>query len=211
MSDYTIAAIPTLYRGRQYRSRLEARWAAFFDLLGWRHEYEPFDLGVWSPDFALRAEEECAEAGPLEPGLIEIKPIDGWHQPTVQKMAQAAKRRAFEGPLFLFGTAPQLMPENGFVRLGWQGNMWCDYDEKTKRHKLDSVRRWWTPAYLHWLQMYDRPSFVPDILHTSPHQQIQGGFFSDLTFLDAKTYAAHTMSLWARATNAVQYQHGGRA
>ena len=32
--DYQIAAIPTLYRGRQYRSRLEAKWAAFFDLAG---------------------------------------------------------------------------------------------------------------------------------------------------------------------------------
>jgi hypothetical protein len=53
--EYTIAAKPTLYRGQQFRSRLEARWAAFFDLLRWEWVYEPFDLGGWSPDFAIRA------------------------------------------------------------------------------------------------------------------------------------------------------------
>ena len=65
MSGYTIAAIPTLYRGRMYRSRLEARWAAFFDRLGWQHEYEPFDMGKWSPDFAL--------TDPFD-ALVEVKP-----------------------------------------------------------------------------------------------------------------------------------------
>jgi hypothetical protein len=37
-------AIPTVYKGVQMRSRLEARWAAFFDELGWPWEYEPVDL-----------------------------------------------------------------------------------------------------------------------------------------------------------------------
>jgi len=30
---YTIPAIPTRYNGVNFRSRLEAKWAAFFDLL----------------------------------------------------------------------------------------------------------------------------------------------------------------------------------
>jgi len=29
--DYSIAAIPTVYNGIRYRSRLEAKWAAFFE------------------------------------------------------------------------------------------------------------------------------------------------------------------------------------
>lgn len=37
----TIAAIPTTYRGTRFRSKLEARWAATFDHLGWYWEYEP--------------------------------------------------------------------------------------------------------------------------------------------------------------------------
>lgn len=41
-----IRAIDTKYKGYRFRSRLEARWAVFFDALGVRWEYEPegFDL-----------------------------------------------------------------------------------------------------------------------------------------------------------------------
>jgi len=62
-----IRAIPTYYEGTQFRSRLEARWAAFFDLAGWPWEYEPVDLNGWIPDFRLRGK---------TPALCEIKPID---------------------------------------------------------------------------------------------------------------------------------------
>lgn len=34
-------AIPTTYRGTPFRSRLEAQWAEFFDLLGVARQYEP--------------------------------------------------------------------------------------------------------------------------------------------------------------------------
>lgn len=47
------AAIPTLYEGVRFRSRLEARWAAFFDLMGWKWEYEPIDFNGWIPDFKV--------------------------------------------------------------------------------------------------------------------------------------------------------------
>lgn len=49
--------IETRYQGYRFRSRLEARWAVFFDALGcaWEYEKEGFDLGgVWYlPDFWL--------------------------------------------------------------------------------------------------------------------------------------------------------------
>lgn len=44
----------TTYKKRIYRSRLEARWAAFFDLLGFEYDYEPaVDLDGWIPDFII--------------------------------------------------------------------------------------------------------------------------------------------------------------
>jgi hypothetical protein len=54
----TIQAKPTRYAGCHFRSRLEARWAVFFDTLGLRWEYEPEGfLGCWGacylPDFFL--------------------------------------------------------------------------------------------------------------------------------------------------------------
>lgn len=52
----TIKAIETQYKGHRFRSRLEARWAVFFDTLGVKWEYEPegYDLGKvgwYLPDF----------------------------------------------------------------------------------------------------------------------------------------------------------------
>lgn len=58
-------AIPTKYRGYQMRSRLEARWAAFFDQIGWQWEYEPYDLNGWIPDFLIYGQ---------SPLLVEVKP-----------------------------------------------------------------------------------------------------------------------------------------
>jgi hypothetical protein len=53
----TITPIQTQYAGCLFRSRLEARWAVFFDHLGitWRYEPEGFNLdGQWYlPDFYL--------------------------------------------------------------------------------------------------------------------------------------------------------------
>lgn len=46
-------AIPTMYAGIQFRSRLEATWAAMFDNLGIRWEYEPVDLDGYIPDFVI--------------------------------------------------------------------------------------------------------------------------------------------------------------
>jgi hypothetical protein len=53
----SIAAIPTSYAGCRFRSRLEARWAVFFDAMGieWRYEPEGFRIGRrnYLPDFLL--------------------------------------------------------------------------------------------------------------------------------------------------------------
>ena len=53
-----IKAIQTPYKGYLFRSRLEARWAVFFDALGIRYQYEPEGLELpdgtlYLPDFYL--------------------------------------------------------------------------------------------------------------------------------------------------------------
>lgn len=71
---YSIKAIPTRYRHVLFRSRLEARWAAFFDLIHWEWEYEPFDLDGWIPDFLVSfrcGHSECPAGHSL---LVEVKP-----------------------------------------------------------------------------------------------------------------------------------------
>lgn len=55
-------AIETVYNGYRFRSRLEARWAVFFDTLGVKYEYEKegYEVnGTWYlPDFWL-PQQEC--------------------------------------------------------------------------------------------------------------------------------------------------------
>lgn len=53
-----MAVIQTVYRGVKFRSRLEARWAVFYDSLGvrWQYEKEGFKFdrsGLYLPDFWL--------------------------------------------------------------------------------------------------------------------------------------------------------------
>jgi hypothetical protein len=57
--------IPTIYHGIEYRSRLEAKWAAFFEMLNWQFTYEPFDGNGYIPDFVIHGD---------KPMIVEVKP-----------------------------------------------------------------------------------------------------------------------------------------
>jgi hypothetical protein len=71
-----IKAKETSYKGYRFRSRLEARWAVFFDHLGLKWEYEPqgfvLPSGSYLPDFHI---------GEYAPGMhtygpwVEIKGV----------------------------------------------------------------------------------------------------------------------------------------
>jgi len=74
---YTIKSHPTRYRNVLFRSRLEARWAAFFDLLspgGWLWEYEPIDLNGWTPDFYLEIPCGHSDCDKKHTVYAEVKP-----------------------------------------------------------------------------------------------------------------------------------------
>ena len=105
------AAKPTMYCHTQFRSRLEARWAAFFDLAGWRWDYEPCDYAGWTPDFRLHG---------TSPILVEVKPI-AWRGAGPEQILQEADLRKvlecrrearsdaedFSGELLVLGDGPQ--------------------------------------------------------------------------------------------------------
>lgn len=65
----TIKPIETEYSGYRFRSRLEARWAIFFDTMGieWEYEKEGYDLGNgtrYLPDFWLATYDAWLEVKP---------------------------------------------------------------------------------------------------------------------------------------------------
>jgi len=71
-----IKAIETRYKGYRFRSRLEARWAVFFDAIGtkWEYEVEGFDLGEhgwYLPDFWL-PDSKCYFE--VKPKVVSIRP-----------------------------------------------------------------------------------------------------------------------------------------
>jgi len=85
--------IPTKFRGRQYRSRLEARWATMFTRLGWPFEYEPFDLYGWIPDFLLTRANI----------LVEVKPITEFSEQTALKIERAQEKAEMIREVLLVG------------------------------------------------------------------------------------------------------------
>lgn len=71
-----IKAIETEYNGYRFRSRLEARWAVFFDQAGITYEYEPegFELedGTrYLPDFYLPDDDVYVEVKPPREGFAK--------------------------------------------------------------------------------------------------------------------------------------------
>ena len=71
-----IRPIQTRYKGYHFRSRLEARWAVFFDAMGFKWQYEPEgyvlpDGTHYLPDFRIEFPIICGEVATL---WVEIKP-----------------------------------------------------------------------------------------------------------------------------------------
>lgn len=195
MVDYTIAALPTLYRGRMYRSRLEARWAAFFDRLGWAYEYEPFDLGSWSPDFLLTEQNV----------LVEIKPLTEFDQGVADKMLDATLGMRLDDDacgLFMPRVAP--VPDGTGVSLGW---LCCQYAP-------DALTTTFYDTALVWRTHRHKPCMLADAISVGDEAvwTMGGDCMPKPERPDGKEfdgwrlYQAHTMRLWAEASNAVQWE-----
>ena len=74
----SIQPIPTKYNGYSFRSRLEARWAYFFDLIDLPYVYEPQPYrcgptGGYLPDFWNSAVNTFIEVKPYYPSMHEIE------------------------------------------------------------------------------------------------------------------------------------------
>jgi len=52
--NYNIKPVESYYGGQHFKSLLEARWACFFDICGWKWSYEPLKINNRIPDFVLK-------------------------------------------------------------------------------------------------------------------------------------------------------------
>lgn len=111
-----ITAIQTAYKGYHFRSRLEARWAVFFDALGLQWEYEPEGFEMpdgrrYLPDFFIKGN---AHYGPY----LEIKGGEPQHD-EFSKMLELCYGLTCYG-IIVYGT-----PGEEFTR-SFDKNMGCD-------------------------------------------------------------------------------------
>jgi hypothetical protein len=108
--NYTINPIETRYKGTTFRSRLEAKWAAMFDLLGWNWKYEPCDFNGWIPDFAI--------IGKRSHVFVEVKPVF-LLPPEVAKMIE--KSRCTDDVIVVGSTCPTypIQKDDQRVSFGW--------------------------------------------------------------------------------------------
>lgn len=146
-----VRPIPTTYRGRLFRSRLEARWAVFFDHLGidFRYEDEGYQLpsGWYVPDFFLPS---CATFIEVRGDIARVDLADlaakADQLPILQP--QGGER----GPrLMLLGSIPNDPPET-WGDWGWlTGFKPCDCDDPSCTHEerygfgafRKNDRPWW--------------------------------------------------------------------
>lgn len=117
-----IPAIQTRYHGYHFRSRLEARWAVFFETMAvqWTYEPEGFELPSgrrYLPDFHI--------AGV---GWIEIKPkLDNWDG--MPWLREGSLEEEFFTPTMLTATSHGPFPPGGCI-VGEPGHV-IDGDQRS--------------------------------------------------------------------------------
>lgn len=108
-------AIETHYKGYRFRSRLEARWAVFFDALGvkWEYEKEGYELpsGWYLPDFWLPDDQLWIEIKGECPAANELR--------LAKDLAESTRQS-----VFVFNGLPLEHHGNGFVFELWDIDEW---------------------------------------------------------------------------------------
>lgn len=149
-----ITAIETDYAACRFRSRLEARWAVFFDDMGipWQYEVQGYDIGGrrYLPDFYL----------PESATWIEVKGAEHALDKPFLRLASGALPEGVpkheRGPrLMVLGDIPRPLPYGDY---GWLS---LDDGEET-RYGFGTYAKNRRPWYLHHAQP-DTPWLVPTI------------------------------------------------
>lgn len=102
VKEIKYGAIPTIYRGIQFRSRLEAKIACFLDSYDLIWDFEPLDLKRYIPDFIVEF--------PWGATLVEAKPAvrPAEFKPACRKIT----RSGWTGPALVIGSQLALGPDD---------------------------------------------------------------------------------------------------
>lgn len=109
LSMSEIKPIQTIYNGYHFRSRLEARWAVFFDALNIKYEYEPEGYVLpngtcYLPDFRIYVRHRDYK-DEYKPIFVEVKGTLTKYD--VFKIDEFAYRSNFKYPTLIVGNVPK--------------------------------------------------------------------------------------------------------
>lgn len=173
---YAIKAKKTKYRDYVFRSRLEAKWAAMFDLLRWQWDYEPVDFNGWIPDFAIYGKQIV---------YVEVKP-------TVEFLPNVARKIGSSGcsdDVLIVGQRPIVGYFCDSPAIGWISE--C----------ASSGLGTWGNAFLaRWGSSANAIGFAHSFL--SYQDRISGSYDGDHFYAVDEDYL---QLLWASAHNATQW------
>lgn len=101
-----------MYCGTRFRSRLEARWAAFFDLICLPWQDEPIDLRGYIPDFVV---------GSNPDHVVEVKQIltDDELSQKVNLYSDKIAKSGWTGRATILGVGPNIVVTGGMVDQVW--------------------------------------------------------------------------------------------
>lgn len=136
-----IKPIETIYNGYRFRSRLEARWAVFFDSLGVDYEYEPEGFSnngvLYLPDFLIHGVEaiHCMEW--TQDVYVEVEGVpDQASADKVFTFSRGSRQRASGNPdsipIWVVGNIPD--PDDYINSMEEQRSQRCEKTRCIKNH-----------------------------------------------------------------------------
>lgn len=178
--EYNIKAIETKFKGFKFRSRLEAKWAAMFELLGWNWDYEPVDFNGWIPDFVIYGK---------SPVYVEVKPVIEFPE----DVAAELEASGCKDEMLIVGQ--NCLIDND-ICFGWL----CDigYDSDQEDHEF-----WWAEAaFGRWLNCNGKIGFCHT---TASFTDRIGGGYDGGCFGEITLETQEIKNLWAQAHNLTRW------
>ena len=158
-----IKAIETVYNGYKFRSRLEARWAVFFDALGIKYEYEKEgyekDGICYLPDFALP--NMYLRGKKFKNIFVEIKPKA--HELTEDESKKIAVAIDEDNALILFCGPPEIIYEMGGEQYEWIKGSDVEYPG----HDKDIPDHLWWDNYMILCKCYECGTFKFEFMESN--------------------------------------------
>ncbi|MCX5829293.1 MAG: hypothetical protein NTV58_15025 [Deltaproteobacteria bacterium] len=123
----------TLYRGVLYRSKIEAKWAVFYDILGIQHKYEPFWSDVDSKRGCIKYKPDFEIFIPRDNHTYYIEIKDS--KPPEEAITKACGWAREYGDVVIFF---DLRPPKPISQSGWLFE-WNDISDQV----LKQINIWW--------------------------------------------------------------------